>query len=102
MIAIYAHEKIVNGVDKGVIMLSMEARHGSPAINVTTGCTVAATECAFESSSDHGKAMYALLLSAAAQGKPVLSREMAIAGIGLIGSVRSSFGLHIRINGSAI
>ena len=69
--AIYAHEKVVNGIDKGVVMFSMEGRDGSPAANATTGCTAAATDWAFDSSSDHGKAMYALLLSAATQGKPV-------------------------------
>ncbi|WP_420009671.1 hypothetical protein [Xanthomonas sacchari] len=69
--AIYAHEKVVNGVDRGVILFTMETRDGSPAANATTGCAVAPTDWAFETLSDHGKAMYAMLLSAASQGKPV-------------------------------
>jgi hypothetical protein len=49
-------------------------REGGPAVNATTNCTVTPTDWAFDSSTDNGKAMYAMLLSAAAQGKQVYVR----------------------------
>jgi hypothetical protein len=59
---IYAHEKD-NG--NGVIMFATQ--------NHTVGdAKCSSSEWAFDAHNDHGKAMYALLLSAAAQGKTVI------------------------------
>ncbi|BFM10980.1 hypothetical protein R50072_11330 [Simiduia litorea] len=59
---IYAHEKN-NGA--GVIFFSVETHTNPP-----TSCP--GHEWAFDANNDHGKAMYALLLSSAAQGKSVV------------------------------
>ena len=58
---IYAHPKH-NGA--GVIMFAVQ-NHTNPPSDCPSH------EWAFDANTDHGKAMYSLLLSAAAQGKPV-------------------------------
>jgi hypothetical protein len=62
---ILAHTKIVNNENIGVVMFNVETHLDPPA------------ECpghqwAFNADDGHGKAMYAMLLSAAAQGKTVV------------------------------
>ena len=64
---IYAHPKFTNGVDTGVILFNVEIHNDAPA-------SCPGSEWAFNADTEHGKAMYALLLSAAAQGKPVYVR----------------------------
>lgn len=68
---IYAHEKVVSGIDRGIIIFNVENRKDIPAIGSVTGCAASISEWAFDSGSDHGKAMYAMLLAASSQGKPV-------------------------------
>lgn len=58
---IYAHEK---NDGAGVIMFAVQNHTGAP-----SQCP--SHEWAFDANTDQGKAMYSLLLSAAAQGKPV-------------------------------
>lgn len=61
---IIAHQKIVNGTNGGVIMFEV-TNHDNP----PSSCP--GHEWAFDANDPHGKAMYALLLSASAQGKDV-------------------------------
>ena len=61
---ILSHTKMVNGENIGVIMFNV-AVHTDPPVDCP------GHEWAFDANDGNGKAMYSLLLSAAAQGKPV-------------------------------
>jgi hypothetical protein len=63
---IYAHEK--NG-GAGVIMFSVENHSNPPA-------SCPGHEWAFDANDAQGKAMYALLLAAASQGKPIIPESV--------------------------
>lgn len=58
-----AHPKVINGTSVGLIIFDV-TNHNSP-----PSCP--GHEWAFDANDPHGKAMYALLLSASAQGKDV-------------------------------